>query len=341
MGKEALTNFDLSMQANIYREGQVFNTFIPQYLAVCAALMDSSPARSVYWIPVGVRPVCSPTIKPPDSRSTARIGPAHGREEQGSFAHLEVVQKKALVHQDLWSLIWAQRGLAHFYFIQGQTRKSYEILRESQATMGRVGLKRGFYWVPWILEILFEYHVQGYKPIPGCNFEEEMTLIRKGVNVFLQGVALRIQAKQTEMEGEDPTRIENLLRKSEAKLKRTGTLMELAKTKAELARLKLAQGFKEEALDLALQAREGLLVFGEPFFSEELKSLIATCGGGSEDQNQSEILLKRYMEMMDELIPTADQEQLFSHLSFAATSRFFEAERGAIFWFGDEEKIRR
>ena len=255
-----------------------------------------------------------------------------------AFSHLNAVERDALAQNDIWSQIWAQRGLAYYHFLEGKTQKSYDLLKTCLAKAARSGIPRPFYAFPWVLELLFGYHQQGYEPIPGYDFEREMEIAVNGINIHLRGTALRIRAKQAEIRGDDSAVIEKLLRKSEADHKKVADPIELAKTRAEIACLKLREGAEKEALDLALLAWEGLSAYGEVYFPNELKSLLQRKRALPKDRTRDDDMFTRYMEMIDDFIPSADPDELLFRL-VAATSKFFEAERGAIFWRNDNDKV--
>jgi len=254
-----------------------------------------------------------------------------------AFSHLNAVEREALAHNEIWSQIWAQRGLAYYHFLEGQIQESYNLLKKCLSKAARSGIPRPFYAFPWVLELLFGYHQKGYKPIPEYDFEREMGIAINGINIHLRGTALRIRAKQAEIRGDDSAVIEELLRKSEADQDKVADPIELAKTRAQIARLKLREGIEKEALDLALLAWEGLSAYGEGYFPNELKSLLQRKGALPKSGTRDDDMLRRYMEMIDDFIPSADPDELLFRL-VAATSKFFEAERGAIFWRNDNNK---
>lgn len=341
MPKKAAKHFEQPTAPNTYRKGQLSNILIPIYLGSCTAFMgqfyraigvvDSSRRRA--WLKSEYR--------------VARWLRAHlgnillmaGKRPE-ALTHLQIAEREAVAHNDIWALIWARRALAYNHFLEGRIRESYSVLRKCLAEAASSGLSRPFYALPWILELLFEYHQRGYEPIPEYDFEQEMEAAIKGINIHLRGVALRIQAKMAEIKGENPAKIKSFLKKSEAILRRVGDPIQLALTRADLALLKLRKDKQKEALDLALLAWEGLSVYGVTSFPNELMLLIQSQDDLPSSRSQSDDIMKRYMEMMDEFTPSADLDELLCRL-IVATSRFFEAERGAIFWVNDNKKKQR
>ena len=340
----ALEHFDRAMSsADTCRDGRLFNRMIPIILGSCAAfsaqfsraigVMDSSWRRAL--------------LKSDDLFETwyrAHLGNVllmAGKRPE-AFAHLQEAHKEARMRSNAYALAWAQRALAYYYSLEGRSEKSYDIFKKCLIESSKLGLKKPPYALPWVLELLFEYHERGYRPLPAYDFQKEMEIALHGINVHLRGTAFRILAKQAEAEisGEDLGKIEQLLKKSETDLECAGTPVDLAKTRAELAKLRLHQGHREEAIELALQAWEGLSIYGLESFPKELRSLIYGRNYTAKGLGEGDDVLKRYMEMLDDLVPSADLDELFFRL-LAVTSRFFEAERGAIFLTeGDEPKSK-
>jgi transcriptional regulator with GAF, ATPase, and Fis domain len=186
--------------------------------------------------------------------------------------------------------------------------------------------------MPWILDLLFEFHCRGYKPIPEYEFKSELERALNGPRATLRGSAFRIKAKQAILNNETPARVEMLLRQSETELKAAGAILDLGKTRIEMARVKLYAGKEEEARELALKALEEFPDETYKAFPNELRLLLQKKSYQTKKRTHGNEMLDRYLETMEEFIPSQDREILLSRL-MVATSRFFEAERGAIFWF--------
>ena len=332
--KEALKYFEQAMaSADIFPEGRLFNRMIPIILGSCAAftaqfsraigVMDSSWRRAI---------LKSDNLSAPFYRAHLGNVLLMAGKKAEAFTQLQEARKEALIRNNVYALVWAQRALAYYYALEGRPEDSYEALRKCLAEASRLGLKKPHYALPWVLELLFEYYQRGYDSLPDYDFHKEMQTALNGINLHLRGTAFRILAKQTVAETCDGNfnKIEELLEKSVADLEAAQVPVDLAKTRAELAKLRLHQGYREDAIELALQAWEGLSIYGLKSFPKELRSLIYGRNSIAKGQKIGDDVLKRCMEMLDDLVPSADLDELFSRL-VAVTSRFFEAERGAIF----------
>ncbi|MBW1784775.1 MAG: hypothetical protein JRL30_29030, partial [Deltaproteobacteria bacterium] len=183
-----------------------------------------------------------------------------GKRREGVF-HLQSVEKEALERNELGSQIWSQRALAFCLFLEGRIQESYDKMKQCLAAASRAGIPRPFYSFPWVLELLTEYRLKGFPPIPEYDFEREMQFALDGVNIHLRGVALRLRARHYEAMGREPRELKALYESSETDLKNAQDPTELAKTRADLALLKLRLGKKSEAMNLALQAWEGLSIY--------------------------------------------------------------------------------
>jgi transcriptional regulator with GAF, ATPase, and Fis domain/tetratricopeptide (TPR) repeat protein len=338
--KEAIKHFDQAMSAKTCREGEVINYHIPAYLGFCAAFTGQ------YHLAIGVLNSNWHRAQLNSHNQAARFLQGQlgstlliAGKKREALSLLHMVEEESIAHNDIWSLVYAQRAIAYYYFIEGRTHESYNMLRKCLGEACRLGLWKPYTSLPWILELLFGYYRRGYEPIPEYDFEKELEFASKDVSTLLRGTAFRIRAKLAKMKGESPAKIKKLLNNSEADLKSAEALVELGKTRIELALLSLHEGNQEETQDLALLAWEGLSGYGYEFFPNELKLLIESSNSLTKDQDKKENLLKRYMEMIEELIPSEDLDVLLSRL-VSAVSRFFGAERGAIFWF-DDNKLKQ
>jgi transcriptional regulator with GAF, ATPase, and Fis domain len=331
--RQTIEHFERVISDTIYPERQILDLGIPIYLGNSTALLGQ------YHRAVGVLDSNYRRARLVSFHIAARFLKADlgnvllmAGKRQEALLHLESAQNEALQYNDPFTLVQAQRGLAYYHYLEGRIKESHHILKKSLAEASRSGQPRPVYHLPWILEMLYGYHRRGYHPIPEWDFENEMDAALHGINLNLRGAALRIEAKLLSHHGGDLKKIQTFLENSSTDLERAGAHTELAKTRAELAKLKLRTGNEQDAVDLALKAWEGLSIYGFDLFPQELKSLIKSRKSSITDQSRGQEILDRYMSIMNEFVPSADRNELLSRL-VTATSSFFEAERGGIFWF--------
>ncbi len=319
--------------ADIYQEGRLFNRMIPIIFGSSAAfsghfnraigVMDSS------WRSASLK---SDYLSAPFYRAQLGNILLMAGKRKEAFTHLNEALRESQNHKNVYGLVWSQRALAYYFYLENEPERSYEMLKKCLNESSQMGLQKPFYAFPWVLELLFQYHLRGFQPIPACDFQGEINNALKGVNIHLRGTAYRIQAKRCVLKTghQDTAQAEELLLKSEQDLRNAQVPMGLARTKVEMALLRLRQGRKGEAKELTLQAWEGLSCLGIEFFPPELRPLINQSNVNITVREEDGSLLSRYMNMLSDLVPSADLNELLSRL-VALTSKFFKAERGALF----------
>lgn len=341
--KEALDAFDLVVRTNSMQTGKIVPAFLPEHLASSSALGYISALLGQYHRAIGV--LDSHWRRSRMNRNDrnacfyeALLGIVliiMGRKSE-AFAHLKAAQKEALETDNQQALHVAKKGLAYHAFFEGRIEDAFWITMNTSYTES-IGPQ--YNW-PVHLDMLytFEKH-ELLAAIPSLAFEQEMERVLKGPNHHLRGVALRIRALQAQERGESPDAVLSLLKESEEELLLTGDPVELAKARAEMARVKLSQKDRPAARNFALMAWEGLSGYGQDFFPDDLVPLLRI-GVPYRPGPRKQDLLDRFMDLMDGFIPSADRDELLTRL-VATASRFFGAERGAIFWFsGGRESSR-
>ncbi len=333
--KEAVDAFDLVVRTSSMQTGKIVPTFLPQHLASSSALGYISALLGQYHRAIGVLDSHWRRSRMNKNDKNACFYEAllgivliiMGRKGE-AFAHLKSAQKEALEIDNVQALHVAKKGLAYHAFFEGRIEDAFWI---TMSTAYTESIGPQYNW-PVHLDMLhtFEKH-DLLATIPSLAFEREMERVLKGPNHHLRGVALRIRAIQAQERGEGPDAVFSLLKESEQELLRTGDPVELAKARAEMARVKLGQKDRPAARNYALMAWEGLSGYGQDFFPDDLVPLLRI-GVPHRPGPRKQDLLDRFMDLMEGFVPSADRDELLTRL-VATTSRFFGAERGALFWF--------
>ncbi|MEW6262070.1 MAG: sigma 54-interacting transcriptional regulator [Thermodesulfobacteriota bacterium] len=247
--------------------------------------------------------------------------------------HLHSALEEAKRGRNALAVYSASGGLAYYHFVNNQTREARKILARLLEEGRSAGIKRQFA-SPYILEMLFEFHRQGLEPIPGFSFHDQVERLMKEPSVHLRGVALRLRAKEYLLLGDDHQNIHSYLLESEACLIRSGDPIQLAKTRVEMARLKLGEGRREEARLLAQQARKGLSGHSEDLFPDGLRSLLEGLApkDSAADPPGGYFLFNVEALVQAPLSPSFEEtlEKLVIQMN-----RLLGAERGGIFWVDD------
>ncbi|HOO38323.1 MAG TPA: sigma 54-interacting transcriptional regulator [Deltaproteobacteria bacterium] len=346
MYDEAAKHLEQAVQKAIAEEvPSLVSYHTPIYLAICTALLGQFH-RSVgvldgYWRRSQIEGahMMSTLFRAMLGTVLLMMGKNHE-----ALSHLRSAEIESKAQKNYRAVFWAQRAISYNLFLEGRIRESYEMAMENleRDKYSHSQLKRFVF--PWMLEMLYEFHKRGYKPLPTYDFEQQMEKIINGININLRGVALRIRALQAAEENRDAAYIKAILERSEADLKRSGDPIQLAKTRVEMASLRLNGGDREGAQKLALQAWELLSGYGQGFLAKQFPQDILTDLLGikslREVQSQDDEFLERFIDMVDDFFPSLNLDDLLAR-AIAAISRFFGAERGGMFMFeGERPQLR-
>jgi len=342
MYKEAVDSFEAVARLENLKSGQSVPTFLPQHLASSSALGYCSALLGQYHRAIGVLDSHwrrSRMVK--NNRDTcffeALLGIVliiMGRRGE-AHTHLVAARKEASENGNAAAMHVVMKGLAYYSYFEGDLEEAYRITRDTTFTEA-IGPQ--YNW-PVTLEMLYAFELKGFDAIASFGFEHEMERVLAGPNIHLRGVGLRLRALQARGRQESPEVVLSLLEASEADLLKTGDPIELAKTRAEMARVKLVQRDRTSARNLALMAWEGLGGYGQDLFPEDLVPLLRV-GIPPKTGSRRQELIDRFMDLMDEFVPSADRDELLTRLVSAAC-RFFGAERGGLFWFSGPRETAR
>ena len=342
MYKEAVDSFEAVVRLENLKTGQSVPKFLPDHLASSSALGYCSALLGQYHRAIGVLDSHwrrSRMVK--NNRNTcffeALLGIVliiMGRRGE-AHTHLIAAQKEASASGNAPAMHVVMKGLAYYSYFEGDLEEAYRITRDTAYTEA-IGPQ--YNW-PVTLEMLYAFELKGFEPIGSFGFEQEMERVLAGPNIHLRGVGLRLRALQARSRQESAEVVLSLLEASEADLLKTGDPIELAKTRAEMARVKLAQRDRTSARNLALLAWEGLGGYGQELFPEDLVPLLRV-GVPPKTGSRRQELIDRFMDLMDEFVPSADRDELLTRLVSAAC-RFFGTERGGLFWFSGPRDAAR
>jgi transcriptional regulator with GAF, ATPase, and Fis domain/tetratricopeptide (TPR) repeat protein len=243
--------------------------------------------------------------------------------------HLKAALEEAVAGGNALAKYSASGGLAYDTFCRGHWREARDILAGLIEEGAAHGLKRQFA-SPYILEMLFEFERQGLPRIPDFGFQDQVARLLSEPSIHLQGVALRLRAMDALMKGDEAGRVESDLEKSEACLIRSGDPIQLAKTRAELARFRLGRGQRREARILAQKARKGLSGHSEDLFPDGLRSLLDDLAPLDSDLPPRRSLTADIAALVESpLLPSFDENLVFL---VTQMNRILGAERGGLFW---------
>jgi len=252
-------------------------------------------------------------------------------KKEEAFYELTSALQDAKRTKNYSAYYFASGYLSYYELLEGNIKESWNALSKHTRQGQKTGLNRQ-YESPIQIEHIYELNRLGFKPVPGLNYEKEIKRYLQEPNVNLRGVAYRILALDAGSRGEEHGSIEEKLKKSEEFLMRSGDPIQLAKTRLELARLKLEENNKEEARYYAQKAWHGFSGYGDLFFPDNLRYLLTVKNPDQANQESRKELTEKFMSMIQDLAPSADMNDTMAK-TVKATNRFFGAERGGLFWF--------
>jgi len=255
-----------------------------------------------------------------------------GNRREGAF-HLQMARKESSDSKNFLGIFFSTAGLAYQHFIEGRLQEAWKTASRLVPETAKKGML-GHFSSPWILEVVFELERLGYDPIPGFEYRKLEDQVLRRPNVHLQGIALRLRAKGAFARGESEESVNEDLLASETCLELSGNPIQLAKTRIDLATLKLSQDNREEACALAQKARQGLSGHWEEFFPDWLRPLLEHEDAKVERRDYQDEIIELLFQMTEGMI--SRPSVLYAmNLLVSAMNRFLGAERGCLFWSDD------
>ncbi len=253
--------------------------------------------------------------------------------------HLKKARQESIDSHNAFGYHYSGGGLALLYFMTGDLKKSHEAMKDTVEKAMQEGLIQQ-YSSPWILEIFYEFHRQGFKPLPYWNYSDTMETTLNGINVHLRGVALRLRAREKMDQGNaEKGQIMADLEASKTCLELSGNHIQLAKTVLEMAHLELLHNNKEAARGYAQEAWRMFGGHAADFFPDQYKALLEKKQVAPDMQSARDDYLKQYFEEMASIKSSMGQEETLNK-TISSTNRFFGAERGGLFWFAEGNYTR-
>ena len=261
-----------------------------------------------------------------------------GKKESALY-HIEKTKKVAQQHHSPQPLIMANLGLCYYYFLEGNIIKAAEMLFQQTNETAQTHFPPRQYTFPFILEHIYALKKAGYDVHRGPfydDYQQEMDRVINGPNIHLRGVACRIEARDILNRNGETKIVLEALERSERYLKQSGDPVELAKTRAQIARVLLIKNQKHKARTLAHQAWPYLTAYNGLFFPSELMPMVKIDHHKILPDTKPTVL-ERFLGLMEALISDTDADNLLTGV-VANSAEFFGAERGALFWFNQDNK---
>ncbi len=255
------------------------------------------------------------------------------RKRREALFHLNASLDEARQGRYAYSLFIARAGLAIQAFRDGDLTASHALLR-SALVEGQKATSALVFMNLYLLDMLASFHRHGLEPVAeGWEYKSQLELWLKAPSSPRRGIALRLLAEDKLRSGESAPHVMKDLAASRAHLQRAGVTIALNDTLVAIARLKLREGDREEALALVREAWQQIRGMGLEleYLPEDLRGLLRDEASWRTERDSAQSLVDHYFGFLHGLDAATDEEELF-HRAVRRLSQILGAERGALFW---------
>ncbi len=333
--RQAIAYFETAVESFETNKGmRVINPSAPMWLGYCAAYLGQFH-RAIGTLDYYRRILIErgDLALAATTRAVLGIVLVEIKKYKEAAIHLSGAIVEAENTRNSLALYFARGGLACYHFAEGRLQECHKYITLAVREGAAAGLVRQ-YASPMFLELGFELYKSGLRIYSDKELQHEILRITQEPNIHLKAVLLRLLAEQRLAFGTRPETVRKDLEESKNYLKQSGTPVQLAKTRFALARVYLREENRTEAQRQARKAWKDLAGYGDTFFPDDLRLLVADDAAAEPAPVDSGSFLVRFMDIIQELMPGTAPERLLVRL-VQATNRYFGAERGAIFWFPD------
>lgn len=355
--KDSLYYFEICIQAFENQEHQgVANMAVPVFYGYCSAYLGQFH-KAIGYLDSAWRRAKRDSNQTLSTTIRATLGTMLlliDKQHEASV-HLEEAIIEAEENNNLLAKHFANGGIMNLFYREGRPKEASELMKSNTEDAKKAGLHYQ-YSSPWFVEMFFDFVRLGKSPLSLEEMTYEVERLLKDPSAHLNGVTLRLIAeaslskefnqdwlRQLKILAEKSLSMKSqpgkteflkiLLKESESKLIHSGDPVQLAKTRIQMARLKLNSGNKAEAGKLAQKAREGLSGFWEDYFPDGIRALLETHEEGESDPDTS-LTDHKLFQLIGELVPSLKLDEFLDRLTFTM-NKFFGAERGGLFWSSD------
>jgi hypothetical protein len=188
--------------------------------------------------------------------------------------------------------------LAYYHFQKGNLPVSHGMLGECRRLAERYRLKYHFEWHPEVYEMLWAYRERGLPDIPGIELEWELTKALASRSPYVQGIALRVRARQLLKQHGGYKQALSLIEGSRLRLKRCEAPVAYARSGLVLTACLKETGASAEAEAVYGESCAILRKYRQYDCPED-------CPRPTDDANESEtcasLCVKRFMEIPNQL----------------------------------------
>lgn len=239
----------------------------------------------------------------------------------------EIYQSKMIDSAQL--RFYSLKCLGYLYIKQGKVAEGLELWTASFKGWHQ-NTNQGQYVSAWILETLTNIAQNGYQPPDGWKFEDQYSSIKRGPNLHLRGVALRMKASDTWLCKDDDKSAIKYLKASEKDLLQTGDKIQLARTWIEMSKIEKSRGNIDESRNLILKARTELSEYDDRSFPTDLQLMFGQLTDTDWRKGESLELMNGLFELLGKLSPSSTLDEAFGFI-LSAVADYFHSERVGFF----------
>ncbi|KIX12869.1 sigma-54 interaction domain-containing protein [Dethiosulfatarculus sandiegensis] len=188
-----------------------------------------------------------------------------------------------LLGMHAWSImtyadLWISRALAFYHYKRGELKKSYACFKNLLQESSYRGISHSNYVAaPFVVELLGAYYIAGFHSPQELTIHEELKYAMASPSKVVKAVALRVAGEvQAHDHGWNDPLVSTYLGKSLSLFRSISAPPDMAKTLCTLACMYQAKGEMKKARENAGEAWSICQRYGQPFWPEELSSLLAT-----------------------------------------------------------------
>jgi len=241
--------------------------------------------------------------------------------------YLTLSDKEAQKTNNNWVLITVQLFLAYSYYLKGKKQLCLNHLKNFINKSNEVKISVNIY--PYLISLAMAMKKGEIASFDELSLNSMIRKYTKGKNIFMKGIGYRYKAFMQIADNEGTPKIAQSFYQSIRCLEESGQSIELAKSRLELARIKLSDGETAEARRLAEKGAKALSELNENLIPDDLVSLIET-------RPKRENLLKEIMKLGQEMVAINDNKDLIQYI-ISTVNKITGAERGAIFLWNNEK----
>ena len=312
--KEALLHFERAEQHFIREENRIL--IYPMILWVMGITLFATGQvpRALgffhsYWR--SARDMGMPAVAS-IARSLLGFSLAVARRRPEAGFHLEASLKDARENNNAYSLFIARTGMAILSFQERDLESSFTWL-QSAFEEGQKAKSAYTFINMYILDMLASFHRNKLKPIfEGWEYEKQLERCLQNPGLHLRGVALRVRAEDKLRSGKTASLVMDDLLASKEYLQRAGAALALNDTRIAIACLHYREDRFEEARRMARVVSQQVWEMGldQGYLPEKLRQLLENEYPGAADNRAVPAFAHRYLEFLNELDASENEEEL-------------------------------